>query len=114
MLMKVKHLGEICIGPSVSKKEIRQVRNVLRNDTDLKDKIKLHQVLSGETRFKIVKLLNELDELCVCDLAEMLNTTVSAVSHQLKILRQNKTVKIRRKGQTIYYSLKNKEMAKLL
>ena len=111
--MKVKHLGEICIGPSISKKEIRQVRKALKNNTDL-DEIKLHLVLSGKTRFKIVKLLNELKELCVCDLAEILDTTVSAVSHQLKVLRQSGIVKSRRKSQTIYYSLKNIKVIELL
>ena len=44
-------------------------------------------------------------EVCVCDLAEVLNMTQSAISHQLKILKQSKLVKSRREGKSIFYSL---------
>ncbi len=112
--MKVKHLGHICVGPTLSKKEINKVYSALKKDTSLAKKIKLHQLLSGETRYKLIKLIGELNELCVCDMAEILGTTVSAVSHQLKLLRKAGIVATRREGQTIYYSLKNEKIKELL
>lgn len=112
--MRVKHLGYICVGPTLSEEEIDRVGGVLKKDKSLVKRVKFHQLLSGETRYKLLKLINELNELCVCDMAEILGTTVSAVSHQLKVLRKAGVVTTRREGQTIYYSLKDKEIAKLL
>lgn len=112
--MKVKHLGQICVGPTLSEKEIKKVASVLKKDTSLPQRVSLHQLLSGETRYKLLKLLADLTELCVCDMAEILDTSISAVSHQLRALREARVVSTRREGQTIYYSLKNKEIARLL
>ena len=56
------------------------------------------------TRIRILVVLFEKD-VCVCDLAETLNMTQSAISHQLKILKQNKLVKGRREGKSVFYSL---------
>lgn len=112
--MKVIHLGQICVGPTLSKEEIEKVKVALKKDSEVNRVFKIHQLLSGETRYKLVKLLHDLKELCVCDMAEILNTTVSAVSHQLKILRKEGVVSTRRKGQTIYYTLQDKEIEKFL
>lgn len=65
-----------------------------------------YKVLSDSTRIKIVNLLDE-SELCVCDIAYILNMTKSAVSHQLKNLKDMKLVKSRRHGREIFYSLKD-------
>jgi len=112
--MKIKHLGRICIGPTLSGKEIQKVKRAFRNKEDLDKRIRLHNLLAGETRYKLVKILNELKELCVCDMAEILEMGISAVSHQLRLLRKEKIVSTRRDGQTIYYSLQDKEIEKLL
>lgn len=112
--MKIKHLGQICIGPTLSQGEIERVRDALSKNQGIDNRVKLHSVLSGETRYKLVKLLNELRELCVCDMAEILDMSISAVSHQLRLLRKEKVVSTRREGQTIYYSLQNKKIGKLL
>lgn len=112
--MQVKHLGQICVGPTLSDNDIRKVKTALKTDKRLSKHLKIHQVLSGETRYKLVKLLKDLRELCVCDMAEILAMSVSAVSHQLSALRQAKLVTTRRNGHTIYYSLIDKEIAKLL
>jgi len=112
--MKIKHLGQICIGPTLSENEIRRVGEALKTSADVDNKIQLHALLSGETRYKLVTLLNELKELCVCDMAEILGMSISAISHQLRLLRKKKIVSTRREGQTIYYSLQDKEISKLL
>jgi DNA-binding transcriptional ArsR family regulator len=112
--MRVKHLGQICVGPTLTANQIRKVSAALKGDKLLQRRVKIHKILSGKTRYKIIKLLVDLRELCVCDMAEILQTSVSAVSHQLKLLRKESIVSTRRDGQTIYYSLINKEVRKLL
>lgn len=112
--MRIKHLGQICIGPTLSERQIDKVNSVLNKDKLLSKRVKIHKLLSGETRYKVLKLLKDLKELCVCDMAEILDTTVSAVSHQLRLLRKENVVSTRRKGQTIYYSLTDKKIKRFL
>jgi ArsR family transcriptional regulator len=71
------------------------------------------KLLSGETRIKILLALAET-EVCVCDLSEILEMTPSAVSHQLKELRQGRFVKSRRDGKEIYYSLEIEHLEPIL
>ena len=63
-----------------------------------------YKVFGDATRIKILCVLLR-SEMCVCDLAEMLGMTQSAISHQLRVLKQMKLVKNRREGKTVYYSL---------
>ena len=64
----------------------------------------LYKVFGDSTRIKILYVLFEA-EMCVCDIAELLHMTQSAISHQLRVLKQSKLVKFRREGKTIFYSL---------
>ena len=64
----------------------------------------LFKVFGDSTRIRILYVLFEA-EVCVCDLASALNMNQSAISHQLKILKQNKLVKARREGKSVFYSL---------
>ena len=70
----------------------------------LMDLSELFKVFGDSTRIKILYVLLESD-MCVCDLAQILNMTQSAISHQLRILKQSKLVKNRREGKTVIYSL---------
>lgn len=70
----------------------------------LYDLAELFKVFGDSTRIRILFVLFE-EEVCVCDLAAALNMTQSAVSHQLRILKQSKLVKSRREGKSIFYSL---------
>ncbi len=74
------------------------------DENELYDLAELFKVFGDSTRIRILFVLFE-DEMCVNDMAEALNMTQSAVSHQLKILKQNKLVKSRREGKLIIYSL---------
>lgn len=105
----VKHLGQICKGPTVSREEIKKLQDVLNSISSLKNSRNILKGLSGDTRLKILILLHQINELCVCDIADVLDTTVSAVSHQLRILKELKFVETRRDTQTIYYLLTDKE-----
>jgi ArsR family transcriptional regulator len=70
----------------------------------LNDAADLLKLFGDGTRIKILfELLSQ--ELCVCDIADRLGMTVSAISHQLRILKQGRLVKSRREGKTVYYSL---------
>ena len=74
------------------------------NEETLYDVAELFKVFGDSTRIKILFVLFE-QEMCVCDLAENLSMTDSAVSHQLKILKQAHLVKARRDGKQMFYSL---------
>ena len=80
------------------------VRKKLPAEEQLYDLAELFKVFGDSTRIRILFVLFE-SEVCVCDLAAALNMTVSAVSHQLKILKQNKLIKSRREGRSVFYSL---------
>ena len=63
-----------------------------------------YKVFGDATRVKILCVLLE-SEMCVCDIAQLLNMTQSAISHQLQVLKKSKLVKYRRDGKTVFYSL---------
>ena len=73
-------------------------------ETRLYDLAELFKVFGDSTRIRILFVLFDT-EVCVCDLAQALGMTQSAVSHQLRILKQNKLIKSRREGKQVYYSL---------
>lgn len=64
----------------------------------------IFKVLSEPTRVRILQALS-IEELCVCDIAAVVETTTSAISHQLRILRTTRLVKSRKDGKMVYYSL---------
>lgn len=74
------------------------------SDDILCDVAELFKIFGDATRVKILFLLLER-ELCVCDIAQMLNMQQSAISHQLRVLKQARLVKYRREGKTVFYSL---------
>lgn len=83
------------------------------NEDDLYTLADLFKVFGDSTRIKILFVLFE-SELCVCDLSEKLNMTQSAVSHQLKVLKQNRLVKSRRDGKSIIYSLADDHVVSII
>lgn len=101
----VQHLGYKCIGPNITEEKIKELQDDLKENGHLEELRNHFYALSGDLRLKILYLLHKEGELCVCDLADILQTTISAVSHQLRILRELNLVKIRRDAQTIFYTL---------
>ena len=81
-----------------------EVRNELPDEEMLCDLADLFKVFGDTTRMRILYSLFE-SELCVCAIAELLAMTQSAISHQLKVLKDNNLVSSRREGKTVYYSL---------
>lgn len=78
----------------------------------LYDLAELFKVFGDSTRIKILWALDEA-EMCVCDIAVLLNMTQSAISHQLRVLRQNKLVKNRKEGKVVYYSLDDEHVKQI-
>ena len=73
----------------------------------------LYKVFGDPTRIRILYALSG-GELCVCDIAELLGMTQSAISHQIRVLKQSSLVKFRRDGKTVYYSLADAHVATIL
>lgn len=104
--MKKQYETEIerCDCVEVHEDLLRIVDEKMPDEEELYDLAELFKVFGDSTRIRILFVLFEA-EVCVCDLAETLHMTQSAVSHQLRILKQNKLVKSRREGKSIFYSL---------
>lgn len=83
---------------------IHTVLSHMPPEDELLDLAELFKVFGDTTRMKILYVLFE-SELCVCDIAAILGISQSAISHQLRIIKQAKLIKNRRDGKTIYYSL---------
>lgn len=88
---------------------VNQVRALMPEEEILFDLAELFKVFADSTRIRILYALDEA-EMCVCDIAVLLNMTQSAISHQLRILKQAKLVKNRRDGKTVFYSLSDEHV----
>lgn len=77
------------------------------------DLSELFKVFGDSTRIKILYVLFE-SEMCVCDIAQLLGMTQSAISHQLRVLKQNHLVKYRREGKTVFYSLADEHVRTII
>lgn len=99
-----REISECCENIEVHEDLLKIVEETMPDETELYDLAELFKVFGDSTRIRILFVLFEA-EVCVCDLAQALNMTQSAISHQLKILKQNKLVKNRREGKSIFYSL---------
>jgi ArsR family transcriptional regulator len=92
---------------------VNQVRGKMPDLSELNKLADFFKMFSDGTRVKILWAL-ECNEMCVCDLAVLLNMTKSAISHQLKSLRLSNLVKYRREGKIIFYSLADDHVKNIL
>ncbi len=103
-MAKEVNSNERCDCNVIHEDVVNQVRDRMPQEESLYDLAELFKVFGDSTRVKILWALNEA-EMCVCDIAVLLNMTQSAISHQLRVLRQATLVKNRREGKVVYYSL---------
>lgn len=96
--------AECCETIEVHEDLLKIVNETMPDETELYDLAELFKVFGDSTRIRILYVLFEA-EVCVCDLAAVLNMTQSAISHQLRILKNSKLVKCRREGKSVFYSL---------
>ena len=92
---------------------LKHVKEELPKDETLQDLGDLFKVFGDTTRIKIMYALHE-EELCVCAISELLNMTQSAISHQLKTLKDANLVASRREGKTVYYSLSDDHVKSII
>ena len=102
----------ICEITCIDEQKVAAVKARLLPDRVLSELAETFRVLGDGTRAKIIHAIS-LEELCVCDIARLLSTTKSAVSHQLRVLRNMKIVRFRKAGKIVYYSLDDTHIVNL-
>lgn len=94
-------MNGLCV---VNKDLVQKIRNNMISEDKIIDLAELFKVFGDSTRMKIICALLQ-GELCVCDIANVTDMSLSAISHQLRILKQAKLVKYKKVGKVVYYSL---------
>lgn len=94
----------VCDCTMIHEDIVALVRSRMPEEENLYDLAELFKVFGDSTRIKILCALAE-SELCVCDIAALFNMTQSAISHQLRVLKQASLVQYRKDGKNVYYSL---------
>ncbi len=102
--MEQKDRIESCSLNVIHEDVVESVKSSLPSEEILYDLAELFKVFGDSTRIKIICSLFK-SEMCVCDMAVLLGVSQSAVSHQLRVLKQARLVKYRREGKVVYYSL---------
>jgi len=108
MRSKVETCEILCI----NREKVAAVSEVMQTDGVVKKLAETFKVLGDPTRTQVLYALSQ-DELCVCDLACLLGKTQSAISHQLRVLRNLDLVKYRKEGKIAYYSLNDEHVRTL-
>ena len=92
---------------------VERVNAAMPAEETLFDLAELFKIFGDSTRIKILYVLFE-SEMCVCDIAQLLGMSQSAIFHQLQVLKKSKLVKYRRKGKTVFYSLADSHVRTIL
>jgi ArsR family transcriptional regulator len=92
---------------------VKNIHDHMPCEDVLCDLAELYRVFGDSTRIRILYALFE-SEMCVCDIAQVLNMSISAISHQLRVLKQARLVKYRRDGKTIFYSLADNHVRSII
>lgn len=109
----MKNNNDTCKIFYINEKNVKEVKSFMLSNDEFYRLSENFKIISDSTRIKIVYALSK-KELCVCDLATILEMGQSAISHQLRILKDAKLVRFRKEGKVAYYSLKDKHVMKLL
>ena len=111
--MKKNQEAECCEFIHVHQDIVDRVNRVMPDEDTLYNLSELFKIFGDSTRIKILYVLFE-SEMCVCDIAQLLQMTQSAISHQLRALKQSKLVSSRREGKTIFYALADSHVRTIL
>ena len=104
---------EICESVVIHKEVVENIKTKMPDDTSLNELADFFKIFGDSTRVRILWALS-LNQMCVCDIAALLNMSQSSISHQLRVLKQNKFVKNRRDGKVVYYSLLDEHISYIL
>ena len=91
---------------------VQKIKGDMPGEEMLLDLAELFKVFGDQTRIKIIFILFK-EEMCVCDIANALGMTQSAISHQLRVLKQARLVKFRKVGKTVFYSLDDEHISQI-
>ena len=105
--------AEICSINVVDREKVDHVKNIMPDADQFAEMAEMFKLLGDPTRLQLVLALAE-EELCVCDLTALTNVSTSAISHQLRILRNMKLVKHQKIGKMVYYSLDDQHIKNLI
>ena len=111
--MPIEQEVERCEYKYVHQDVVNKVKQDMPQDETLYDLAELFKVFGDSTRIKILYALFEA-ELCVCDIAQLLSVSQTAVSHQLRVLKNNKLVKFRKEGKNVFYSLADDHVRRII
>lgn len=103
----------VCEFMYVHEEIVEKVEKVMPDEQQLLDLSEFFKVFGDSTRIKILYVLSQ-SEMCVCDIASLLQMGQSAISHQLRVLKQMRLVKFRRDGKTVFYSLSDDHIQTIL
>ena len=105
--------GDVCDCNVIHQEILEKVQKKMPQATDLSHLTDFFKMFGDNTRIKMMWALG-VNEMCVCDLAVLLSTTKSAVSHQLRTLKKMKLVKFRKEGKNAFYSLADDHVKSIL
>ena len=111
--MEIHQHSEMCECDAVHPEVVAHVKEVMEDTEVLYALSDFFKVMSDSTRMRIMAALDN-EEMCVCDLSEVLGMTKSAISHQLKVLKDAQLVKFRRDGKNVFYTLKDDHVKTIL
>ena len=111
--MAIEQEVERCEYMYIHQDVVNKVKQDMPQDETLYDLAELFKVFGDSTRIKILYALFEA-ELCVCDIAQLLSVSQTAVSHQLRVLKNNKLVKFRKEGKNVFYSLADDHVRRII
>lgn len=106
-------MSDICEVYKEHREKIKKVNKNLPEDEAIKELSSFFDAFGDPTRLKILLALKE-EELCTCDLSNITGLSVSAISHQLRILKDRKIVNYRRDGKNVFYRLEDELLKKIL
>lgn len=112
-MTEIREDFEVCNCNVVHQETVNKVRKNMLDDRHLYDLAELFKIFGDSTRINILNALN-ISEMCVCDIAAALDMKQSAISHQLRVLKQSKLVKYRKEGKAVYYSLDDQHVNQIL
>ncbi|WP_050182534.1 ArsR/SmtB family transcription factor [Domibacillus robiginosus] len=111
--MENKQEKDVCEVTCVDEQKVRNVRSKLGQENTL-DVATVFKALSDDTRIKIAYALTIEDELCVCDVANIIGSTLSTASHHLRLLKNLGLAKYKKVGKLVYYSLDDDQVKELI
>lgn len=110
---KAETKDQFCDSMVIHTEVVEKVKMDFPADLLVNKMASFYKIFADSTRVRILCALDRA-ELCVCDISSLLGMTISAVSHQLKLLRESDLVKTRREGKVVYYSLSDEHVQKII